>query len=167
MDNIDKTEAIKIIEDLDNNKVDKSEIQVVNYMLEVKKNLAYYLNSLIKSAVSEDMLQELVKTKLIEQIPALNFDQLMKLYSTLNKDKSIVNGQLTDLLKPTQHANSPLLDVFSEIRQDDKDDFSKANESMTPEQLRQIDELNRNFRLITEKLNLKEKEKENEKSKVE
>jgi len=162
---INKKETYDIIDNLDNNIVDKKEIEVTNLVLEVKKNLASYLNSLIKSAVIEDNLQELVKTKLIEQIPALNFDQLMRLYTTINKNKSVTNEQLTTLLKPSQQSNSPLFDVFLEVQKEKKDDYTKAYDGMSSEQLRKIDNLDRtlnSFFALLEKKEPDEKGTENE-----
>lgn len=97
----DKKELFNVVEKMnDKNLMKKEEIEVKDLMFEVKRNLAQYINSLIKNAVEEDELFSKVKQFLLSKVPTLEFPDLLRLFTTLDKKKVTTNEQLTGLLKP-------------------------------------------------------------------
>lgn len=119
-------------------------------MYRLKMNLATYINSLIDSAIEEDELLKETKKYLLDKIPSLDFKDLRALYSTLTEKKAIINNQLTNLLKPTQTASSPLLDALSEVKKSEKDVFEKTSNELSGDELRKIDNASRVYQMLEE-----------------
>lgn len=137
----DKKELFNVVEKMnDKNLMKKEEIEVKDLMFEVKRNLAQYINSLIKNAVEEDELFSKVKQFLLSKVPTLEFPDLLRLFTTLDKKKVTTNEQLTGLLKPGNQSLSPLLEAFNNIKNDEKEDgYAKAFKEASSEDLRTLD----------------------------
>ena len=154
-----KKEVIDIIDSIENNKIENTnEIRVKNKMLEVRENLADFLIHLLQSSMQDDQLLRDAKDRMTQLIPTLEFKDIIYLINSLEKNKSNKDSNLTDLLKPNQQSASPLLEVFSEIKEKEQDNFEKTFNESDSKDLREIDKLDK---ILTKLAELSGQENEN------
>ena len=145
------------------NGLDDNQVVEINPVVELKTNLVNYINSLISSAIEDDELLTLTKKTIYEKIPDLTFSDLKSLLITLNSKKEILNSQLTNLLKPSQQNNSPLLDALSDVRDVNKNSYDEANGELSSKDLRDVDKVDRLMMVldkISEKIDQNQDESE-------
>jgi hypothetical protein len=145
------------------NGLDDNQVVEINPVVELKTNLVNYINSLISSAIEDDELLTLTKKTIYDKIPDLTFSDLKSLLVTLNSKKEILNSQLTNLLKPSQQNNSPLLDALSDVRDVNKNSYDEANGELSSKDLRDVDKVDRLMMVldkISEKIDQNQDESE-------
>ena len=138
---------------------------------DLKKNLAQYINSLIRNAIEEDDLFKTVKQYLLAKVPELEFDDLLKLFAKLDSKKVTTNNQLTGLLRPGTQSLSPLLEAFNNIKDEENEDtYEKVFKESSSEDLRKLDKADKALNVIEkiyDAIEKKQREENEDKSSME
>jgi len=139
-----------IVKDLENKSLQAEVIsaQSINPISELKQTLAGFIRYRISKIQETDILKSKVTDKLAEMVDAdlLKPDQIVRLYKIMESEQSTAVEGLFSLFKPVPNTTSALLERREE---EDKDNFEKMYENMTPQQMQQVDKFMRVFLALT------------------
>jgi len=143
---------IDILQSIDDkkNKVDENiSCDVHDPMNNLRNNLMYYIDSLIRAAIEDDELIHITKAALIKEIPNLSFRDLHMLFKTLISKKETINDKLTSLLRPNQDT-SLFLEALSGLKKTNNDVYEDAYKHLSSEEMQTMDAGSKVYKLLSQ-----------------
>jgi len=147
-------EASNILNGLDNKEVDE-EVKALAKNVDSKDLLRDDLFSFLRNRMNRIEEAETLKMKVQAEIEAqlergeLSYDQVVGLYTSINRQIRDHTDSIMTILKPVPGANSPLTDSMREV--DRKDNVQEFFEKSDPDTLRVFDSLLRRMKKVNPK----------------
>lgn len=119
----------------------------------VRDELFSFLRGHMSRISESEKLRAAIQEKLLAQVERdeLTYDQLVGLFSTINRHLRDHTDSIMSILKPVPGAASPLSDSITHV-DTDADKFEEAFRNMDPETLRALDTL---MRMVSKDKNVK------------
>lgn len=144
-DHIQNT-ANKLLQTMDDKDINKEVTSLKNAdpMLELKSDILKFFKSHIERIESQEKLRSTIQEELLAQIERgeVNFDQLHSLFNSVSKQETTAAEAIISIFKPTPGSPSTLADVLGG-RDENQDEYEKAYENMSSEDMQKVDKLYR------------------------